>query len=95
MKFQKEERLLLTCWKSKHFETKIQLKALSVFKKKLVFLKKQNVEEFERTRRKSGLNVDLLNFDAKIKLIDIYVIVHRNMSDIARILQAVQICHQI
>ncbi|KAF9746149.1 hypothetical protein NGRA_3543, partial [Nosema granulosis] len=78
------------------FESKIQADALKLFKEKLSLIKQQRVEEVERTKKISSLKVDTLRLDAVIKAVETYVrdYTPKTMSDIARLLQAAQICYQ-
>ncbi|EQB61289.1 hypothetical protein NAPIS_ORF01137 [Vairimorpha apis BRL 01] len=75
---------------------KILLDTLNVFKEKLAILNKTSVEKMERTRKIPLLKVDSIKLDATIKAVQDHVSKHppHSMSEIARILQAAQICYQ-
>ncbi|EQB61057.1 hypothetical protein NAPIS_ORF01394 [Vairimorpha apis BRL 01] len=75
---------------------KILLDTLNVFKEKLAILNKTSVEKIERTRKIPLLKVDSIKLDATIKAVQDHVSKHppHSMSEIARILQAAQICYQ-
>ncbi|EQB61104.1 hypothetical protein NAPIS_ORF01326 [Vairimorpha apis BRL 01] len=75
---------------------KILLDTLNVFKEKLAILNKTSVEKMERTRKIPLLKVNSIKLDATIKAVQDHVSKHppHSMSEIARILQAAQICYQ-
>lgn len=73
-----------------------QMRTLKIFKEKVLSLKKERVEDVERTKKIPSIKVDGLRLEAVIKSVECYVEEHPpiDMSDIVRILQAAQICYQ-